>query len=151
MSDEVKDVKEKKVEDTEGLTSEQSAALDGMQPDFVLGNESEAKKAKPKSSESVVMVTMVLAGVFEALSVRLGDHWRLSPQETEAIANPAVMVLDKYMPDFESGPELALVAAMGMVVMPRLLQQKQLNNNDKNSDDKGEVIDVSESAAQPSE
>jgi len=113
-----------------GLTDEQASALDQLQPDFVPGTDDKPKQA-PKNAQSIAMVTMVLGGVFEVLAVRLGDHWRLDPKEAKAIAEPAVAVLDKYLPDFESGPELALVASVGMVVMPRVLKQKQLAQQDE--------------------
>jgi hypothetical protein len=115
-----------------GLTDEQANALDQMQPDYVPGGDDEKKKEPPKNAQSVAMITMVLGGVFEVLAVRLGDHWRLDPKEAKAIAEPAVAVLDKYLPDFESGPELALVASLGMVVLPRALQQKQIAQQTEN-------------------
>jgi hypothetical protein len=114
-----------------GLSEEQEAALGQLQPDFVPPNDKDEKSSKAaEKAQSIHTVTMVLGGVFEVLAVRLGEHWRLDPKEANAIAVPAVEVMDKYLPEFENGPEVALVAAVGMVVLPRVLAQKQLSSNE---------------------
>ncbi len=111
-----------------GLSPEQENALNMMQPDYEPKAEGEkADRQSAKQKQQVQMVGLVVAGVFEVLSSRLGDHWRLDPKEVKAIAEPASMVIDKYLPDFESGPEFALLAAVGMVVVPRVLVQKQIS------------------------
>lgn len=120
--------------EVEKLTDDQSKALDELTPDFQVKVKAEEEKTSKKQTESIMMMGLLLTGVFEVLAVRLGDHWRLDQREASAIAEPAIAVIDKYVPNFENGPELALVAATAMVVVPRVMAQQQIREGGNNGD-----------------
>ena len=69
-------------------------------------------------------VAMLIATGFEFTSTRLGEHWKVSEEEVKAISEPSTRILQrlginetasKYMDYF------ALLAGIGMVVVPRIL------------------------------
>ena len=65
--------------------------------------------------------------VFGVVAARFGDHWRLAPQEAEALGGALDAVLAKYMPadGGQYGPEAALAITTAMIVLPRLQRQRQ--------------------------
>lgn len=83
---------------------------------------SSKEPALDKSLES--NVSMLLQTGFEFASTRLGEHWKVSEEETKAISEPMTRILqrlgvnetaNKYMDYF------ALLAGVGMVIVPRVL------------------------------
>lgn len=71
-----------------------------------------------------------LAFVFEmgfgVVATRRGEHWKLSGEEAEQLGVATDRVLAKYLPDMQTGPEVALVLTAGMVFLPRMMLDKQL-------------------------
>lgn len=136
-----------------GLTDDQEKGLDELSGDFVPAEPgSDGKKKErvdPKLDQSAAMINMALMGIFEVLGSRMGDHWRLDPKEAAAIAQPAAMVLDKYAPDFENGPELALLGAVGVVVLPRVIMQRQLVQQPKEPEPQPQKKEVKPDGNQP--
>lgn len=127
---------EKVEESSDGLTDEQVESLNELipSPEPVADN-----PVVDNTAATVQMVEMLVSGVFAVLAARLGSHWALKPAESKAIAEPAVMVLDKYFPDMNIGPELALAGAVAMVVLPRAMTQIDIEKK------KGEAIDGDQS------
>lgn len=93
-----------------------------------------AKKKDSKKETAVdktleMNVSMLLMTGFEFTATRLGEHWRVSTEEAKAISEPATRILqrlginetaNKYMDYF------ALLAGIGMVVVPRILITQSL-------------------------
>lgn len=132
MNEEIENIEQS----SDGLTNEQVESLNELIPN----SEPTAEQSTVDNTAATVqMVEMLVTGVFAVLATRLGSHWALKPAESKAIAEPAVMVLDKYFPDMNFGPELALVGAVGMVVLPRVIMQVDIEKK------KGEVIDGDQS------
>lgn len=84
-----------------------------------------------KSLES--NVSMFLATGFEFISTRLGEHWKVSDEEVKAISEPMTKILqrlgvnetaNKYMDYF------ALLAGVGMVVVPRILISQSVSKTE---------------------
>lgn len=106
------------------LSLEQEAELRDLEPDFEPKKgegPSNSKTQKEPDEKAVGMISLLYLGIFGVLAARLGDHWQLNEAELKSLAEPTVMVVQKYYPDAKVGPEIALVAAVIMVVVPRLL------------------------------
>lgn len=105
------------------LSVEQEAELRNLEPDFEpkKNGASDGKTQKEPDEQAVGMVTLLYAGLFAVLATRLGDHWQLTEKELVSLAEPTVAVVAKYYPDVKLGPEMALVAAVAVVVFPRLM------------------------------
>lgn len=76
----------------------------------------------PKQHVGVMLVAVcgsMLAGA-------RGRHWQPSPEESEAIGSALDAVLDKYLPNFETGPEFALISAVAIYTVPRLMKDREL-------------------------
>lgn len=62
---------------------------------------------------------------FSVMASRKGEHWALKQEEAEALGNSFGAVLDKYWPGLDLGPEVALLGAAAMVMMPRIAEDKK--------------------------
>lgn len=58
---------------------------------------------------------------FALASVRLGQHWLLTAEESRELAKATDAVLEKYGAKKALGPELTLALTAGMVTVPRLI------------------------------
>ncbi len=78
--------------------------------------------------------------LFRVLGARLGEHWRLSPEEVEALGEPSNACLDRYLPDVfsEHAEILALALALLSVTMPRVIYHRQLKEAQKEAPAEGE-------------
>lgn len=115
-----------KIPEKVGLEPEQEAELDALGSDF-----------KPEISEGAELEEVLEIDGVEACKTLLlvvsgiaaswrGDHWELAELEAESVAGPLSAVLDKYIPGaMEAGPEFMLVCALGMVITPRVMEDKR--------------------------
>lgn len=67
-------------------------------------------------------VADLLKTSFNLLSVRLGDFWKLTDEEAQALGKAAEPVLEKYLGKFMLGPEAALIVTAVVIVGPRIMQ-----------------------------
>lgn len=112
------------------LDAEQEANLRGLMPDFEPKGDDIKKAAgngaqKEPDKETLQIVSLMYAGLFGVAAARLGQHWALSGDELVQLAVPTVAVLDKYMPGAKLGVEVALLAAVAMVIVPRVITTMQ--------------------------
>ena len=105
------------------LSPENEAALDALMPDFEPEPEKQKEPAPDKQTEEMIGAFYGVA--FGIAATRLGEHWALSEDEVRALSEPTVAVLNKYAPNAKVGPEAALLGAVVMVVMPRLMVPKE--------------------------
>jgi hypothetical protein len=84
-----------------------------------------AEAAAPQEQSSAEMVGALATVAFAVVAARRGPHWALTAAEAEEFGKAGGAVLDKYAPDLHTGPEAALVLTAGMIVLPRLLTDKQ--------------------------
>lgn len=109
------------------LDEGQEASLRSLMPDFepkgddVKKESGKSKAQKEPDPETIQIVSLMYAGLFGVAAMRLGEHWALSADEVHQLAAPTVAVLDKYMPGAKLGVEVALLAAVAMVVFPRVM------------------------------
>lgn len=109
------------------LDEGQEASLRSLMPDFEPKGDDikkaggSSKSQKEPDPETAQIVSLMYAGLFGIAASRLGDHWTLSVEELNQLAAPTVAVLDKYMPGAKLGVEVALLAAVAMVVFPRVM------------------------------
>jgi len=137
-------------EETPGIDPAQEKELAAMANDFEPEKEPIASESGIESAgiDSGQMCATCFSVVFGILAGRRGDHWALSPEESEQLGTATGAVLDKYCPDIEGGPEYALIVAAGMVVLPRVMMDKQLEAaNDEAANDPG-VSDGDTAASQ---
>ncbi len=124
----------KEIPEKNGLEPEQRAGLESMMPDYEPPvNVSEEPKGPPLPT-SGELCTTCLTVVFSILSARRGPHWELQPKEAEQLGNATGAVLDKYCPDIEGGPEYALVVAAGMVLVPRVMVDRKIEEEARKKD-----------------
>jgi hypothetical protein len=85
-------------------------------------------KAQIQADEARAMAVVagpVAALPFLILSEFLGAHWKLTPDETVAVADPLALVMAKYSPALERyGPEMALACALFAVTLPRIQHKR---------------------------
>lgn len=75
----------------------------------------------PPGPSSAELCEQLLALSFAVAAARLGEHWRLSPEEAAEGGKAYGALLDKYLPGAELGVEATAVVVTGMIVLPRLL------------------------------
>ena len=85
-------------------------------------------KAQIQADEARAMAVVagpVAALPFLILSEFLGAHWKLTPDETAAVADPLALVMAKYSPALERyGPEMALACVLFAVTLPRIQHKR---------------------------
>jgi hypothetical protein len=106
------------------------------------------QKQEPDKNLEININLMLITG-FDFISVRLGEHWRVSPEEATAISQPASNIMqrlgvnqtaNKYM-DY-----IMLLTGVSMVVVPRILIHQSLGgqkkNESTNTDKKSQIIEI---------
>ncbi len=70
-----------------------------------------------------------LAFIFELgfgmVAGRRGEHWKIESDEAKSLGLATDRVLQKYLPDLKTGPEVALVLTAGALILPRWVMDKQ--------------------------
>lgn len=141
MSEEIKS----EVEEKPAIEPETEKALDEQLAEFEPEAEGGTSEAPKVDAQGVAMVAMFYSGAFSILSSRLGEHWKLSDDEAQALAAPTLAVINKYAPGIKTGPEAVLLGVAAMIVLPRVQMTAQLARDD---DEKGgDSGDQSEHAA----
>lgn len=82
-----------------------------------------ALSAKDKNSQ-IKDIQALIEGVFSVVSIKAGEHWRLSPEESKQIAEPVSNILERYdllKKVSEISDPVALVVATTTIVAPRLI------------------------------
>ena len=123
---------EAKAESNDGGKAEQLSQLDALMTDEFDpvaagvgdGKPGSSPGAKSAGAETGAVLGGLVAVVCNVVSARRGDHWKLKPEESEAVGDAAAAVLDKYVPDVEAGPEFAFVMVCLGVFGPRMLADK---------------------------
>lgn len=124
------------------MTSEEQAALDRevrAVEGVVITKAEAAAGAGPEPSPEEEKPTMT-SGQALTLLTRLATRlfmpaWEVTDEECAMFGEPAGAVCDKWLPSLLSGPEVALIAAAGMIALPRLLAGTPLRNPDPKKDD----------------
>jgi hypothetical protein len=124
---------EVKTEEAEQLNTldKMEIELDQMESDEI-DFDADVTSSKSFDMETGEMVSAMLMIGFELVASRRGEHWRLSPSEAKQTGAAVGDVLDKYFPDMTShGAEITAVMACSMVLLPRIGQDKAINNQIK--------------------
>lgn len=94
-----------------------AASADECEQEYIPGAEAE----EPSGASSAELCEQLLALSFAVAAARLGEHWRLSPEEASEAGKAYGALLDKYAPGAELGVEATAIVVTGMIVLPRLL------------------------------
>lgn len=78
---------------------------------------------KPEMDTGAVCDALV-GLAFGLLADRRGPHWALSKTETDQLGSAVGAVLDKYLPDINTGTEIVLVVSLLVIVGPRVAADK---------------------------
>lgn len=115
-----------------GIEPEQRAGLEAM----ISAEEPAAKAEQPTVAgmTSGQLWSVLISVGFSVAASRRGGHWALSPDEAEQLGEAAGAVADKYMPDMEAGPEYALLGAVFMVCLPRVMEDRAIAAAEGGSD-----------------
>ena len=83
------------------------------------------KPAKQKAeSEQIKDIQNLLEGVFLVASLKAGEHWKLSSDESKQIATPLSRILERYdllTKASEVSDPVALIVAAATIVIPRIM------------------------------
>lgn len=82
-----------------------------------------ALSAKDKNSQ-IKDIQALIEGVFSVVSIKAGEHWRLSPEESKQIAEPVSNILERYdllKKVSEISDPVALVVAATTIIAPRFI------------------------------
>ncbi len=132
MNDDVENVDVDNVQ-ADSLNDQQVEELEALQPDFEPKDGQQENQGTIDSNVEAMVATVLGIG-FSIVAVRAGDHWKLAPQELEILSKATVPVINKYVPDLEASPEVALVIAAGMVVVPRLMVSISQSEDEEDGD-----------------
>jgi hypothetical protein len=94
----------------------------------------EKKEEKKESLTSSKDVQLLIDGIFTVVSLKGGEHWKLSKIESEQIAQPLTNILEKHnllekVGNISDG--MALVIATISIVIPRILISKMQKPTNK--------------------
>lgn len=68
------------------------------------------------------MITALLDITFNiGLAAKRGPHWKMPPEDCAQLGNAYGAVVDKYMPDLRTGPELTAIMVSVPILLPRIL------------------------------
>ncbi len=118
------------------LAAEAAAALAGADvPELAppIGSDPPPVDAAQQAAENAAALTALLDLTFnKALAPRLGDHWKLEREESESLGSAYSVVLDKYFPNWRTGPEITALVVSFAVFGPRVatsiaLQREKIN------------------------
>lgn len=76
----------------------------------------------------------MLGVVFNIMATRMGQHWAITCDEAKAIAEPTARILERHNLTEKSGAYadyIALVVAIGGIIVPKFLLHNQLNPKPK--------------------
>lgn len=108
------------------LIAEAGAALASAEPADVGGAPAAPAPAVDpvkEAAENRAFLSSILGVTFnQALAPRLGEHWKLADGECSSLADAYATVLEKYFPNWRSGPELAAIVVSFAVFGPRVAQ-----------------------------
>lgn len=97
-----------------------------------------AQKKKPTKekaeAEKVKDIQNLLEGVFLVASLKAGEHWQLSQDESKQIAHPLSRILDRYdllTKATEVSDPVALIVACATIVFPRVMVTKMTADQKK--------------------
>jgi hypothetical protein len=77
----------------------------------------------------VPLLTGFVVLPFDAIAVRRGDHWKLSPAERDAFTEAVARIAAKYLPSFllQYKEELAFLLILGGIVTCRIQKDTELD------------------------
>jgi hypothetical protein len=98
-----------------------------------------AAKAKKEIEENALSLKphlkMLIMVSFDMTAKRLGDHWRITDQEAEQVAEPLSKILGKYMKASETMEKYAdwfgVIGALAMIILPRWMIHQQIMKEKK--------------------
>lgn len=104
------------------LDAQQESDLSRLEGEYIPSeNDIKTDGSTPQPEVSTgQLCTGCLSLIFGAVAMRKGDHWALTEEEASMLGDSTGAVLDKYFPDMSLGPEVALLGAAAMIVMPRI-------------------------------
>lgn len=95
------------------------------EPEFIPGQGGEEPQPEQPTLGGEELAFIFEIG-FGVVAGRRGAHWKLSSEEAQQLGAATDAVLQKYLPDIQTGPEVALVLTAGMVFLPRIMTDQQL-------------------------
>ena len=98
-----------------------------------------AAKAKKEQEQNAMSLKphlkMLLMVSFDMVAKRLGDHWRITDEEAEKVADPLSKILSKYMKASEAMEKYAdwigVIGALAMIILPRWMIHQQIMKDKK--------------------
>lgn len=80
----------------------------------------EAQPAPEPDIPGAMLWAMLWQTACGLLAGRRGKHWELTDKEAKMLGEATDPVAEKWLPDFEKGPEAALIITAAMIVSPRV-------------------------------
>ena len=92
------------------------------------------ESAKQKSMPVGEVIAMTTGMLFSFVASRKGEHWMLTPDEGEQIAETSQQCVDAYMPSFEMSPIWLLAGITTGIVAPRLLLDMHIQSKEEKAE-----------------
>lgn len=111
------------------------------------------KDAGSEKQAAVMMISGLIGTVTAIVSTRVGEEWAFSEEECNMIASPMVSIMERYnildkMGQY--GDFLALAAALGMTIVPRVkITQQKIAQKRRLASHVPQRIQKSQSSGQP--
>lgn len=112
-------------QEPEGEGWDSSPELDRLEAEAEAEEQPEAEfvgkegEGQADAMSSADVCTLLAQTTFSVIAARRGAHWELSQDEAAKMGEAYGVLMDKYMPEDTSGPEMAAVMVTAMVVFPR--------------------------------
>lgn len=92
-------------------------------------------KDEPEQPElGAAEITFILSITFDLVAKRRGEHWKLAEEEAQSLGVATDRVLQKYLPDIQTGPEVALALTGAAILLPRIALDKAAQAEAEHSD-----------------
>lgn len=118
-------------QEPEGKGWDSSPELDRLEAEAEADEQPEAEfvgkegEGQADAMSSADVCTLLAQTTFSVIAVRRGAHWELSKDEAAKLGEAYGVLMDKYLPEGTSGPELTAVMVTAMIVFPRAQQEQE--------------------------
>jgi hypothetical protein len=119
--------------ETKDYASLQFYANEQPQDDTAPGGEFMPKNEPPPQLGADELAFMLKLG-FDLVAKRRGEHWAIDTAEAGALGEAADRVLAKYLPDLQTGPEVALMLTGAAILLPRFLADRSMREAEGKAD-----------------
>lgn len=125
---------------------QQAAELDDLvlkeeqtEQQAIEGDYQPADGQQSASMSTADLIAPMLKVSFALIASIKGEHWAISDDVATEAANEYASCLDHYFPDFQGAPWVGAAMTTGMILAPRLMQDKAIDQARMKAEQQGEA------------